>query len=412
MADDIPASSGPKAVATRLSHLGRDLPRKGGRPVNPPIVRASTMLFERSEDFLQRGQHRMELGYATYGLNGTETQFALEAMVADLDGAYSATALPSGLAAITGPMLALLKNGDHILVVDAVYQPTRTFCDAFLANLGIETTYYDPTLGADIAKLIRPNTRLIFMESPGSLTFEVQDVPAIVAVARQHGILTLLDNTWATPLFFRPLDHGVDLSIQAGTKYFVGHSDVLLGTVAARDRALHERVRLGCGQLGFALSPDDAFLALRGLRTLDVRLARHQASGLAVATWLEQRPEVARVFYPALPKDPGHALWKRDFTGASSLFGLELKPVPQAAAFAMIDGLELFGIGASWGGYESLVQPTLPAKLRSAVPWQGNGPTLRLHIGLEAVEDLIADLERGFERLRAHAAETPEPSPP
>jgi cystathionine beta-lyase len=399
-----PTNGGSRSVETRLSHLGRDLPTKGGRPVNPPIVRASTILFDTSESFLERGQHRLELGYTTYGLRGTETQFAFEEVVANLEGGYGASTVPSGLAAITATMLAVLKSGDHALVADTVYQPTRAFCDRILTRYGIDITYYDPNIGADIDALIQSNTKLIFMESPGSLTFEVQDVPAIVEIAQKHEILTAIDNTWATPLYFRPLDLGVDISIQAGTKYIVGHSDALIGSITCRERDLHELVRDDMMRFGFAVSAEDAFLALRGLRSLEVRLQRHYASGVAVASWLSERPEVARVFYPALPDDPGHALWKRDFTGASSLFGFELRPVPQEAAFEMIDNLELFGIGASWGGFESLVQPTRPARSRSATRWDAEGPTVRLHIGLEAVDDLIADLDNGFDRLRCAAS--------
>ncbi len=289
-----------------------------------------------------------------------------------------------------------------MLVTDSAYGPARTFCDQVLKRLGVTTTYYDPVIGAAIADHFLPNTSLVYVEAPGSQSFEMQDVGAIAKVAHDKGAVVLMDNTWATPLYFRPLDHGVDLVIQAGTKYIGGHSDIMLGTVsanAATVSALKQTVRV----FGLCEGPDDVYLGLRGLRTLGVRLDRHYASGLAVARWLEQRPEVLRVLHPALPSDPGHALWKRDFTGASGLFSMVLKPVPQKAHYAFIDTLELFGIGASWGGYESLAIPFNCAPYRTATRWEPGGPTVRFHIGLEAVEDLTADLERGFAALTAAA---------
>ncbi len=293
-----------------------------------------------------------------------------------------------------------MRAGDHVLVTDSAYGPTRNFCGQILSRLGVTTTYYDPGIGGAIAELILPNTRAVYLESPGSLSFEMQDVPAIAKAAHAKGALVLMDNTWATPLYFRPLDHGVDLVIQAGTKYIGGHSDVMLGTVsanAATVAALKSTVRL----TGLCEGPDDVYLGLRGLRTLGIRLARHYESGLAVARWLEHRPEVLRMLHPALPSHPGHAVWKRDFTGASGLFSMVLKPVPKKAYHAFIDTLELFGIGASWGGYESLAIPFDCAPLRTATRWEPGGPTVRFHIGLEAVEDLLADLERGFAALAA-----------
>jgi cysteine-S-conjugate beta-lyase len=285
-----------------------------------------------------------------------------------------------------------------VLVTDSAYGPTRAFCDQILRRLGVTTTYYDPLVGGGIAGLMQSNTRVVFAESPGSLSFEMQDIPAIAAAAHAKGALVLMDNTWATPLYFRALDFGADMSIHAGTKYFGGHSDVMLGTVAAKSATvadLRNFVRLN----GLHLAPDDAYLSQRGLRTLAVRLGRHYESGLAVARWLEQRPEVLRLLHPAMPSHPGHALWKRDFTGASGLFSIVLKPVPQPAVFAFLDALELFGIGASWGGYESLAIPFDCTSLRTATRWAPGGPTVRFHIGLEAVEDLIADLEQGFAAL-------------
>jgi cystathionine beta-lyase len=312
--------------------------------------------------------------------------------------------LPSGLAAISTAFLSVVQAGDHVLVTDSAYGPTRNFCEQVLKRLGVTTSYYDPVIGAALADHFQPNTRLVYVEAPGSLSFEMQDVGAIAKVAHDKGALVLMDNTWATPLYFRPLDHGVDLVIQAGTKYIGGHSDIMLGTVSASGAtvaALKNTVRL----LGLCEGPDDVYLGLRGLRTLGVRLDRHYASGLAVARWLEQRPEVLRVLHPALPSDPGHALWKRDFTGASGLFSMVLKPVSQKAHYAFVDTLELFGIGASWGGYESLAIPFNCAPFRTATRWEPGGPTVRFHIGLEAVEDLTADLERGFAALTAAARE-------
>ena len=387
---------------TLLSHAGRDLPQRGGRAVNPPVVRASTVLFDSLADWTDAMARRMEPDYLQYGRFGTPTHFALNDAIAELEGAHGALCVPSGLAAIVATYLAFLGPGDHLLVADTVYGPNRNCCTGLLARMGVETTFYDPGVGAAIEGLIRPNTRLVFLEAPGSLTFEMQDVPAIAAAARARGVATAIDNTWATPLFFKPLAAGVDISLMAGTKYVVGHSDAMLGTIATTE-AHYPRLRRTIQELGYGVGPDDAWLALRGLRTLSVRLARHQETGLALAAWLAKRPEVARVFHPGLPGDPGHALWKRDFRGASGLFGLELQPVSEAAVAAFVDGLELFGLGASWGGFESLVLPTHPEKLRSAVAWDGRGPTLRLHAGLEDPADLTADLAAGLERLRAAA---------
>jgi cysteine-S-conjugate beta-lyase len=308
--------------------------------------------------------------------------------------------LPSGLAAISAALLAVVHAGDHILVTDSAYQPTRNFCEQVLKRLGVTTTYFDPLIGAKIADLLQPNTRLVYLESPGSLTFEMQDTAAIAKVAHDKGALVVMDNTWATPLYFRPLDHGVDLVVQAGTKYIGGHSDVMLGTISANSLTvahLKNSVRL----LGLCEGPDDVYLGLRGVRTLAIRLDRHYQSGLAIGRWLEQRPEVSRMLHPAMPSHPGHAIWKRDFTGASGLFSMVLKPVPQKAVYAFLDTLELFGIGASWGGYESLAIPFDCAPVRTATRWEPGGPTVRFHIGLESVDDLIADLERGFAALAA-----------
>ncbi len=317
-----------------------------------------------------------------------------------LAGARGAVITGSGKTVIAQALISFLKAGDHLLMVDSAYAPTRQLCDRVLARFGVETTYYDPLIGAGIDALIRPETRVIFMESPGSLTFEVQDVPAIAAIARQRGVLTMLDNTWATPLYFKALEHGVDIDLHAATKYICGHSDTMLGA-ALTGEPLYAELRTGMYDLGSFASPDDCYQALKGLRTLSVRLERHQANALELASWLQGRPEVERVLCPALPEDPGHALWRRDFRGASGLFGILLKSCPDAAWRAMVDGLELFGLGASWGGFESLILPNRPERYRTATSWDASCPSLRLHAGLEDPADLVADLEAGFARLNA-----------
>ena len=381
--------------ATRLVRSGRDGDLTGPF-VNPPVVHASTVLFDSAAAHLS-GRQRY-----TYGRQATPTIDALEAAMTALEGAAGTRLAPSGLGAVALALLSAVSAGDHLLVTDSVYAPTRRLCDTTLRRLGIETTYYDPAIGAGIAGLFRPETRAVFLESPGTATFEMQDVPAIVAAARARDLAVLMDNTWATPLYFRPLDHGVDLSIQAATKYISGHSDVLIGTVAAGPRAW-PRLAETHRDLGLHVGPDDVYLAWRGLKTLAVRLARHQESGLAVARWLQGRPEVARVLHPALPDDPGHALWKRDLSGASGLFGFELAPVTDAALAAFLDGLTLFGMGYSWGGFESLIIKTHVEGARSVTPWTG-GPLMRLSIGLEDVGDLVADLEAGFAAMAAASA--------
>ena len=390
-------TSSPRQADTKLVTGGRD-PMSYHGFVNPPVYHASTVLYRSAEDFLA---HRARY---QYGRRGTPTTEALELAIQELEGSQCAgvSLLPSGLAAISSAFLAVVHTGDHVLVTDSAYGPTRTFCDQVLTRLGVVVTYYDPLIGAGIGELMRPNTRLVYLESPGSLSFEMQDVPAIAKIAHGKDALVVMDNTWATPLYFRPLDHGVDLVIQAGTKYIGGHSDIMLGTVSANAATL-ARLKNTVRQTGQCEGPDDTYLGLRGLRTLAIRLERHQKSGLAVARWLEQRPEVLRLLHPALPSHSGHAIWKRDFSGASGLFSMVLKPVPQKAYYAFLDCLELFGIGASWGGYESLAIPFDCAALRTATRWQPGGPTVRFHIGLEAVDDLIADLERGFAALAAAA---------
>ncbi|TBW33636.1 cystathionine beta-lyase [Siculibacillus lacustris] len=383
------------AVATRLAHLGRG---EAGSPfVNPPVIHASTVLFDSVAQIEGRAAKPAKW---TYGRRGTPTSQALESAIAELEGAEGTVITPSGASACALALMAVLAAGDHLLMIDTVYGPTRNFCNGVLARFGVETTFFDPLIGAGIAALIRPNTRAIFLESPGSLTFEMPDVPAITAVARAHDILTLIDNTWATPLFFRPLDHGVDVSILAATKYVVGHSDAMVGTISAGPRAW-TRVKSTHGDFGQFTGPDDMYLALRGLRTMAVRLAHHQASTLRIAEWLAGRPEVERVLYPALPSDPGHAVWKRDFKGASGLFGFILRPAPARATEVFLDDLELFGLGFSWGGFESLATAPNPRKVRTAVPWTEPGQLIRLQIGLEDPDDLIADLAAGLDRFTA-----------
>jgi cystathionine beta-lyase len=347
---------------------------------------------------------RRDRKYTTYGygLDGTPTTLALAAALAELSGGARTLIASSGLAAVTQTLTAFLRHGDHLLVADTVYGPTRVFCTEVLARFGVDVTFYDPLVGSGLAREIRPTTRVVYMESPGSQTFEVQDVPAIAAVARERGALAILDNTWATPLHFRAFEHGVDVEIQALTKFVAGHSDLLLGAVTTRTDELYRKVRDGATTFGDCAAPDVCYQTLRGLRTLAVRLRHHEASALRVAEWLARRPEIARILHPGLPDDPGHAIWKRDFRGASSLFGVVLRTESEAAVAAMVDHLRLFKIGASFGGFESLVVPARPE--RTARPWRERGFLLRLHVGLEAVEDLIADLEAGLARLRAASA--------
>ena len=380
---------------TRLAHAGRE-PQCFHGFVNPPIYRGSTILFPTAAALEANEQEY------TYGRLGTPTVRALEEAIAELEGGHATRLTPSGLAAIATTFLALLSAGDHLLVTDAVYRPTRRFCDHVLARLGVEITYYDPLVGAGIKDLIKPNTKVVFSESPGSQTFEVQDIPAIAKAAHEAGAVVVLDNTWATPLFFKSFTHGADVSIQAATKYIVGHADAMLGTITA-SKAVWPAIASTHEELGLCVGPEDAYLGLRGLRSLGVRLGHHQAAGVALAEWLKARPEVARVIHPALASDPGHAIWKRDFTGCSGLFAVVLKPAPKQAVAAMLDGFELFGMGYSWGGFESLMIPFDPSTYRTATKWQAEGPALRLHVGLEDLDDLKADLEAGFARLTTNS---------
>ncbi len=380
---------------TRLAVAGRD-PSDHHGYVNTPVYHASTLLYPTAEDFLARRSRYK------YGRRGTPTSEALEDALRHFEGEACAgvALLPSGLAAVSAALLSVLSAGDHLLMTDSVYDPTRVFCDRLLSRYGIATTYYDPLIGAGIAGLMQPNTRAVFVESPGSLSFEIQDIPAISEIAHAHGARVLMDNTWATPLFFPALARGVDLAIQSGTKYIGGHSDVMIGMVSAHAGLVRE-LKEAVFTMGLCVGPDDMYLALRGLRTLSARLAVHQESGVAIARWLAARPEVLAVLHPALESHPGHALWKRDFSGASGLFSVVFRPVPTAAVHAFLNALTLFGIGASWGGYESLAIPFDCAKIRTATRWGPGGPTVRFHIGLEDVGDLIADLERGFAAFAA-----------
>jgi len=356
--------------------------------VNTPVYRASTILYPDLAAIKANTQPY------TYGRRGTLSTQSFEEAISAIEGAARTVSVTSGVQAIALAILSVCGAGDHLLMVDSCYEPTRTLCDRTLKRFGIQTSYYAPD--DDITAHLKPNTRAVFCESPGSLTFEVQDVPAIAKAAHAHGASVLIDNTWATPLFFRPLEHGVDLSIQAATKYIGGHADVMLGYVAANEKHAG-RLHQVHGDLGLYASGDDCFLGLRGLRTLAVRLARHQETGLTLARWLQARPEVARILHPALPGDPGHALWKRDFSGSCGLFGVVLKPVSEAQLAAFVDGLQHFGIGYSWGGFESLI---IPAHIRRTVrPFKAEGPVLRIHAGLEDTGDLIADLEKGLARM-------------
>ena len=383
---------------TRLVHAGRNPERDGGI-VNPPVSRASTVLYPTLEAFARRGDGDAKYRGVRYGAYGTANTLALAEALAELEGGAGAVVTSTGLSAVTLALTALLEQGDHLLMTDSAYAPTRAFCDEVLVRFGIETTYYDPLIGADITVLMRPNTRVVFTESPGSLTFEMQDVPAIADAAHGKGALVLLDNTWSAGLFFKPFDHGVDVSIQAATKYIAGHSDAVIGSITAGSEALFRRIKDTTMAFGDIASPDTSYLALRGLRSMGARLRQQQETGLKVAGWLRDRPEVKRALYPALPDDLGHAIWKRDFTGACSLFGVVLHTADETAVARMVDGYRYFKIGASWGGFESLVIPAYPAQLRTAVPWTEPGFVLRYHVGLEAPEDLLEDLEAGFERL-------------
>jgi len=380
---------------TLLAHAGRN-PAAFNGAVNPPVYHVSTVVFD-TVDAL-RSTEKMPHGTMSYGRRGNPTTYALEEAVMALDGGDGCILTPSGLASITLALETFLGHGDHLLMTDNVYGPSRGVCEKLLKVNGVAVEYYDPKIGAGIAELIRPETKVVFLESPGSQTFEVQDVPAICEVARARGVVSMIDNTWSGAYYMDAFALGCDVSIQAATKYIVGHADVMLGTISAKGE-VYERLREAWKLHGMSVGADDCYLALRGLRTMGVRMPRHYETGLKIAAWLESHPLVERVLHPALPSFPGHELWKRDFTGACGLFGMILKPCSDTAVKAMLENMDLFSMGFSWGGYESLLIPANPKSIRTATSWDAAGPTLRLHAGLEDADDLIADLKAGFERL-------------
>ena len=396
MTKSTPQSREKMRARTKLVHAGRDPSEQFGF-VNTPIYRGSTVLQPTLAALEQRHGKRF-----FYGTHGTPTTEALEAAWTEIAGAAGTVLTPSGLAAISLALLTALKAGDHLLVSDSAYLPTRTFCDGFLARMGVETTYYDPLVGAGIEALMRPNTRAVLVEAPGSQSFEMQDIPTIAEVAHAKNACVIMDNTWATPLFFPPHERGVDLAVEAGTKYLSGHSDLLLGLVSANEQWLAP-LRETFNYFAMCAGPEDVFLALRGFRSMDLRLREAERQGFALARWLAARPEVSRVLHPGLEDHPGHKIWKRDFTGASGLFSVILKPAPKVAIAALLDGLELFGLGYSWGGFESLIIPFDCKNYRTATKWSPEGPALRFSVGLEDIEDLKDDLDKGFARLRAQA---------
>ncbi len=387
---------------TKLAQLGRNAANASNatKTVNVPLHRASTVLFDSIADMrATQAAWDQDEQVPTYGVFNMPQELALANAVAEIEGGYRAATFPSGLAAVAGALLACVKAGDHVLMTDSGYAPGRHFAQFFLTRFNVAIEFYDPLLGAGIKALIKPNTTVVYTESPGSHTFEVQDIAAITKVAHAHGALVIMDNAWATGYFFNAFAHGVDMVVQPATKYYAAHSDVLIGLVIA-SKACWPQLKNAAISLGQRASPDDCFLALRGMRTLGVRLRQHEASALPIAHWLVARPEVHRVLYPALPSDPGHALWKRDFTGASGLFGVEFKPCSRTQLAAMLDHYQYFGLGYSWGGFESLVAPANIDNGRTIHPWRG-GPLVRYHIGLEDADDLIRDLEAGFDRLQA-----------
>ncbi len=382
-----------KKDETKVIYAGRD-PESNFGIVNPPVYHASTVLFPTADAL----EHYAKLP-VKYGRHGTPGTFALEEAMSELEGGYKSALAPSGLAACTISLLAFLSTGDHLLMVDSVYGPTRAFCETTLKRMGIEVTYYDPLIGADIAGLIKPNTKVVYTESPGSRSFEIQDIPAISAAAKAHGDITvMMDNTWATPLYFKAFEHGVDISIHAATKYIVGHSDAMLGIVTTNKESW-KKLRATHRSVGLCCAPDDAYLALRGIRTLAVRLDRHCQNAMVLCEWLKERPEVEQVLYPALPDDPGHEIWQRDFKGATGLFAFVLNEGTKAQSHALLDNTPLFGMGYSWGGFESLIVPNDVVE-RSVNAWTHKGPSFRIHAGLEDSGDLITDLQKGFDAFR------------
>lgn len=378
------------SIETVLTHVGRDPDSQFGF-VNTPVYRGSTVLFKTLADLEDQTQHFL------YGRAGNPTTESVETLVTALEGAYRTKLVPSGLAAITIAMLSCLKSGDDILISDSAYEPGRKFADGFLERMGITARYYDPRVGAGISELMLPNTRAVLAESPGSLTFEMQDIPALAKATHANNARLIVDNSWASPLYHQPLALGADIVVHAGTKMFVGHSDAFAGTISTTEAAWAdvERVRT---LLGFFTSGDDAYLVSRGLKTLAIRMQAHQDRALEIARWLETQPEVSAVLHPALPSHPDHALWKRDFTGSGSLFSFILRPAPRDAVAAFVDQMQIFSMGYSWGGYESLCLPVKISRNRTAVPWTVEGNLFRLHVGFEGVEDLKSDLRAGLER--------------
>lgn len=382
---------------TRLIHAGRSK-KWTGNAVNPPVVRASTIVFDTMQELKEATKQRGNR-VPFYGRRGTQTHFAFQEAMCELEGGAGCALYPCGAAAISGALLSFLKQGDHLLMVDNTYEPTRGLCDKLLSGLGIETTYYDPMVGAGIVDLIKPNTRVIFLESPGSLTMEVQDIPAICQVAQAHNIITILDNTWASPILCQPFELGVDISVQAATKYIIGHSDVMLGTASANAK-YWPQLREHSYLMGYCASADDVYAASRGLRTLGVRLKQHEQSALKIAHWLANRPEVATIRHPAFSDNPGQPFFKRDFTGSNGLFSFVLKQGTAEQVQAFIEGMQHFKMGFSWGGYESLITATMNVQaMRTATKWSYSGPLIRLHIGLEDPDDLLADLTQAFFRF-------------
>ncbi len=382
---------------TLIASVGRNKDYTHGA-VNTPVYHASTLIFETVRD-MKKANAKLHTGGLSYGRRGNPTTYALSEAMCELEGADGCFLYPSGLAAITGAILSFAGSGDHILMADGVYEPTRNLAHKILKRMGITTTFYDPMIGDGIDGLIQDNTRIIFVEAPCSVTMEIQDIPAIAKAAHNRDVLVMMDNTWATPLHFKVFDHGVDVSIHAGTKYIVGHSDAMLGTVSTRAAHFEQLCNMSY-QMGYCLSPDDAFLALRGLRTLKIRLKQHEANGLKIAQWLEGRPEVDHVRHPAFESCPGHEYWQRDFTGANGLFSFVLKQGHEAATTAMMEGMKHFKMGFSWGGYESLILTYHGInRYRTATGWAATGPLVRLHVGLEDPDDLIADLENAFVRF-------------
>ncbi len=383
-------------TSTLLTQAGRDPEEQYGF-VNGPVYRGSTIIYKTLDDIEKRNAR------FHYGTAGTPTIANLEDAWTQLAGAAGTVLSPSGLGSIALALFTTTKSGDHLLMPDCVYRPSRNFCNNTLAKFGVETTYYDPMIGKDIEKLIRPNTSTIFLEAPGSQSFEVQDVPSIVAVAKKHGIKTIIDNTWATPIFFKAHDFGIDISLEAGTKYLSGHSDLLMGLTSANEETW-PALRQMYDSMSMLAGAEDCFLALRGLRTMYLRLKEAEKRGLEMAAWLQERPEVSRVLHPAFAGCPGHEFWKRDFTGSSGLFSIVLKEnFTKQGLASMLDHLSIFGMGFSWGGYESLVIPFNCAEYRTATQWQPEGLSLRLQIGLEDMDDLKYDLAQGFERLRKNS---------